>query len=301
MHHRFLTVQNKIIQMLESFEDKTKFLIDSWTREPKNLNLNNKLQGHGRTCVLANSQYFDQAGVNFSQVQGAELPPSATQNRPELAGQKFEAIGVSVVVHPKNPYVPTSHFNVRLFQSESGVWWVGGGFDLTPYYGFQEDCVTWHEHAREAVGEDLYLRFKKNCDQYFYLKHRQEPRGIGGLFFDDFNQGSLEECLKLLESVTEHYVQALKIIISRRKDIPYTQREIDFQRYRRGRYVEFNLIYDRGTLFGLQSGGRTESILMSLPPEVSFRYNWTPEENSPEAKLYQEFLIEKDWLAKQTQ
>jgi len=315
---RLLAIQKKITTMIERQEARDLFFIDNWVRE-NNLknNLKNNLEGSGRTCVLSKSQYFDQAGVNYSHVKGSSLPPSATAHRPELAGRKFEAMGVSVVIHPKNPYAPTSHFNVRFFQAlpleknqdnqnnqdQKPVWWIGGGFDLTPYYGFEEDCVSWHEHAREAVkkfgedlGQDLYSKFKKDCDTYFYLKHRQEPRGIGGLFFDDFNCLPLDQAIKMLESITEHYVQAYELIISKRKNSNYTQREIDFQRYRRGRYVEFNLIYDRGTLFGLQSGGRTESILMSLPPEVNFRYNWAPEKNSPEAELYEKFLITRDWV-----
>ncbi len=305
---RLLVIQKKITTMIERQDGQDQFLIDAWTREnkpenkPEN-NLKNNLEGSGRTCVLSKSLHFDQAGVNYSHVKGSSLPPSATAHRPELAGRKFEAMGVSVVIHPKNPYVPTSHFNVRFFQSESGIWWVGGGFDLTPYYGFEEDCVSWHQHAREAVkkfgedlGQDLYSKFKKDCDDYFYLKHRQEPRGIGGLFFDDFNSLPKDQTISMLESITDQYIQAYELIISRRKNINYTQREIDFQRYRRGRYVEFNLIYDRGTLFGLQSGGRTESILMSLPPEVNFRYNWAPEKNSPEAELYEKFLITRDWV-----
>ena len=293
----FLNIQKNIRDMVERQDEKSKFHIDLWERAEG---------GGGRTSVLSNGQYFDQAGVNFSHVFGKSLPPSASAHRPELAGRSFQAMGVSVVIHPKNPYIPTSHFNIRYFQAEPNInkpedapiGWVGGGFDLTPYYGFEEDCHEWHQRAREAVepfGENLYPRFKKNCDEYFYLKHRQEPRGIGGLFFDDFNLINLDQSLKMLENIANKYIQAYEAICSRRKDIIYGPREIDFQRYRRGRYVEFNLIYDRGTLFGLQSGGRTESILMSLPPEVSFKYDWKPEAGTPEADLYEKFLKPRDW------
>ncbi len=294
-----LTVQKNIITMVERQADQAdqadgqKFELDEWTRSEG---------GGGRTCVLKKGPVFDQAGVNFSHVFGNALPPSATAHRPELVGRSFQAMGVSVVIHPKNPYVPTSHFNIRYFQAEKPgekpVGWVGGGFDLTPYYGFEEDCRDWHQIAYESVrsfGEELYPKFKKDCDEYFYLKHRKEPRGIGGLFFDDFNQLPLDKSLEMLQSITAGYIQAYEKIVARRKDRSYGDREINFQRYRRGRYVEFNLIYDRGTLFGLQSGGRTESILMSLPPEVSFKYNWHPEIGSPEAELYEKFLKPREW------
>jgi len=221
-----------------------------------------------------------------------------------LANKSFEAMGVSVVIHPKNPYVPTSHFNVRYFKTGDGVTWIGGGFDLTPYYGFEEDCISWHAEAKSAVqpygkllNKNLYAEFKKNCDEYFYLKHRNEPRGIGGLFFDDFKLLNLKDSLNMLESITASYIRAYEAIVTRRKCLSYGEREKDFQKYRRGRYVEFNLIYDRGTLFGLQSGGRTESILMSLPPEVNFKYQWQPEKCSKEAELYEKFLIPKAWVS----
>jgi coproporphyrinogen III oxidase len=241
--------------------------------------------------------------VNFSHVYGNELPASATAIRPELAGASFHAMGVSVVIHPNNPYVPTSHFNVRVFlgqkHGQAPIWWFGGGFDLTPYYGFVEDCVHWHNMAKQACepfGHDLYPKFKNWCDDYFYLKHRQEARGIGGLFFDDFNSLGFDECFKFIQSVGNHYTAAYQTIVAKRKSMAYGERERQFQLYRRGRYVEFNLLYDRGTLFGLQSGGRTESILMSLPPTVNWRYNWQPEPGSAEEKLYSEFLPRRDWV-----
>ncbi len=258
--------------------------------------------GGGRSRVLADGAVFEQAGVNFSHVFGAGLPASATAHRPELAGRTFQALGVSLVIHPRNPYVPTSHANVRFFVAEKPgaepVWWFGGGFDLTPYYGFEEDCVHWHKTAKAACnpfGADYYLRFKKWCDEYFLLKHRNEPRGIGGLFFDDLNENGFKHCFGFLKSVGDHYVPAYLPIVQKRKATPYGERERDFQLYRRGRYVEFNLVYDRGTLFGLQSGGRTESILMSLPPLVKWRYDWKPAPGTPEAKLYEVFLKPRDW------
>jgi coproporphyrinogen III oxidase len=252
--------------------------------------------------VLSEEAVFEQAGVGFSHVHGPGLPPSATAQRPELAGRSFEALGVSLVFHPRNPYVPTTHMNVRFFLAEKPeaepVWWFGGGFDLTPYYGFEEDAVHWHRTAQaacEPFGAEVYPRFKTWCDEYFYLKHRGEPRGIGGIFFDDLNERGFEESFALQRSVGDHLLPAYLPILRRRKDTPYGERERDFQLYRRGRYVEFNLVWDRGTLFGLQSGGRTESILMSLPPLVRWRYNWNPEPGSPEARLYEEFLRPRDW------
>ena len=247
---------------------------------------------------------FEKAGINFSHVFGSGLPASATASRPELAGRSFQAMGVSLVIHPRNPYVPTSHANVRFFVAEKEgaepVWWFGGGFDLTPYYGYQARMPQhWHRMAREACtpfGETVYPRYKQWCDDYFFLKHRHEPRGIGGLFFDDLNEGGFEYCCALMMSVGNHYLPAYLPIVERRKDIAWGEREKDFQRYRRGRYVEFNLVYDRGTLFGLQSGGRTEAILMSLPPEVNWRYNWHPQPGTPEAELYELFLKPRDWL-----
>jgi coproporphyrinogen III oxidase len=254
--------------------------------------------------VITNGAVIEQGGVNFSHVFGTQLPASATAHRPELAGRSFQAMGVSLVIHPNNPFVPTSHANVRFFMAEKEgadpVWWFGGGFDLTPYYGNEDDCREWHQTAKTACdpfGADVYPRFKKWCDEYFYLKHRQEARGVGGLFFDDLNEWDFETSFAFMRSVGDHYIKAYRPIVNRRKDTPYNDEHRDFQLYRRGRYVEFNLVYDRGTIFGLQTGGRTESILMSLPPLVKWRYNWQPEPNSPEAKLYTDFLPHRDWLA----
>ncbi|HJX17222.1 MAG TPA: oxygen-dependent coproporphyrinogen oxidase [Acidiferrobacterales bacterium] len=290
-----LGLQDRICGALENEDGAQKFKEDAWER-PEG--------GGGRTRVLADGAVFEQAGVNFSQVFGTALPPSATAHRPELAGRAWQALGVSLVNHPRNPYVPTSHMNVRFFIAEKEgaepVWWFGGGFDLTPYYGFEEDSVHWHRTAKSACdpfGADYYLRFKKWCDEYFFLKHRNETRGVGGLFFDDLNELNFEHSFGFLKSVGDHYLPAYVPIVQKRKDTPYGERERDFQLYRRGRYVEFNLVYDRGTLFGLQSGGRTESILMSLPPLVKWRYNWRPEPGTPEARLYGAFLKPRDWLA----
>jgi coproporphyrinogen III oxidase len=293
-----LDLQQRICAAIEHVDGQAKFLHDDWTRPP-----GGHLAGDGRTRVLAEGAVFEQAGINFSHVKGASLPPSATAHRPELAGRRFEALGVSLVIHPRNPYIPTSHANVRFFiaekDGEAPVWWFGGGFDLTPYYGFDEDCIHWHTVAKaacEPFGADLYPKYKRWCDEYFFLKHRNEPRGIGGLFFDDLNEGGFERCFAFMQSVGDHYVPAYLPIVERRKDTPYGERERDFQLYRRGRYVEFNLVYDRGTLFGLQSGGRTESILMSLPPLVKWRYNWAPEPGTPEARLYEHFLQPREWV-----
>jgi coproporphyrinogen III oxidase len=290
-----LGLQDRICNTLEKEEGVQKFKEDAWER-PEG--------GGGRTRVLAEGAVFEQAGVNFSHVSGNQLPPSATAQRPELAGRAWQALGVSLVIHPRNPYVPTSHMNVRFFIAEKPgaepVWWFGGGFDLTPYYGFEEDCVHWHRTAKlacDTFGADYYQRLKKWCDEYFYLKHRDETRGIGGLFFDDLNESGFAHCFSFMRSVGDRYIDAYVPIVRKRKDTPYGERERDFQLYRRGRYVEFNLVYDRGTLFGLQSGGRTESILMSLPPLVKWRYNWRPEPGTPEARLYSEFLQARDWLA----
>ncbi|KTD22435.1 oxygen-dependent coproporphyrinogen oxidase [Legionella londiniensis] len=289
-----LSLQHHICSALESLDGKAQFHEDCWQREEG---------GGGITRTLTNGAVFEKAGVNFSHVTGAKLPISATAGRSELSGCRFTALGVSLVIHPDNPYVPTSHANVRFFVAEKEndfpVWWFGGGFDLTPYYGFQEDCIHWHQTAKRACdpfGKELYPRFKTWCDRYFYLPHRNEARGIGGLFFDDYNEVDFTHSFGLMQSIGDHYIKAYAPIVSRRKDIPYGEREKSFQLYRRGRYVEFNLIYDRGTIFGLQSGGRTESILMSLPPEVQWHYNWQPKENTPEAKLYSDFLPAKDWL-----
>ena len=286
-------LQNRVCAGFQAEDGGACFHEDAWERPGG---------GGGRTRVMRDGAVFEQAGINFSRVFGDKLPPSATAGRPELAGRGFQAMGVSLVVHPRNPYVPTSHANVRFFLAvEDGappVWWFGGGFDLTPYYGFEEDVIHWHRTAREACaafGDALYTRLKRWCDDYFFLKHRNEPRGVGGLFFDDFNEWGFERSFAFLRSVGDHYLRAYLPIVRRRKGMEYGERERTFQKYRRGRYVEFNLVYDRGTLFGLQSGGRTESILMSLPPEVSWRYDWHPEPNSPEAELYERFLKPQDW------
>jgi len=287
-------LQDRICKALEQIDGQNQFREDTWQREEG---------GGGRSRVLEEGGVFEKAGINFSHVRGNQLPASATAHRPELAGRSFEALGVSLVIHPRNPYVPTSHANVRFFvaekQDSDPVWWFGGGFDLTPYYGFEEDAVHWHLTAKQACqpfGETIYPRFKKWCDDYFFLKHRNEPRGIGGLFFDDFNELGFERSFALMKSVGDHYIPAYTPIVERRKDLPFGARERDFQMYRRGRYVEFNLVYDRGTLFGLQTGGRTESILMSLPPIVTWRYDWHPQPGSEEARLYEDFLRPKEWL-----
>ena len=288
-----LSLQDRICAAVEAEEGQVRFIEEAWERPGG---------GGGRSRVLSEGAVFEQAGVGFSHVFGPGLPPSATAQRPELAGRSFQALGVSLVFHPRNPYVPTTHMNVRFFLAEKEgaepVWWFGGGFDLTPYYGFEEDAVHWHRTARaacEPFGEDAYPRFKRWCDEYFFLRHRNEPRGIGGVFFDDMNEGGFERCFALLQSVGDHFLPAYLPILRRRKDTSWGERERDFQLYRRGRYVEFNLVWDRGTLFGLQSGGRTESILMSLPPLVRWRYNWQPEPGTPEARLYEDFLRPRDW------
>lgn len=290
-----LELQNRITLALAAEDGKGNFKEDLWERAEG---------GGGRSRVMTEGAVFEQAGVGFSHVYGGRMPASATAHRPELAGRAFQALGVSLVIHPHNPYVPTSHANVRFFIAEKPgadpIWWFGGGFDLTPYYGFEQDCEHWHRLAREAClpfGDDIYWQYKKWCDEYFFLKHRQEPRGIGGLFFDDLNENGFDHCFAFMRSVGDHYLPAYQPIVARRKNTPYGERERDFQLYRRGRYVEFNLVYDRGTLFGLQSGGRTESILMSLPPLVKWRYNWQPEPGTPEAKLYDVFLKPQNWLS----
>ncbi|MGW8248765.1 MAG: oxygen-dependent coproporphyrinogen oxidase [Acidiferrobacterales bacterium] len=289
-----LDLQDRICNMLEAEDGEGKFIEDNWERNGG---------GGGRTRVLSDGNVFEQAGVNFSHVHGESLPASATAQRPELSGRSFQAIGVSLVIHPKNPYVPTSHANVRFFIAEKEgaetVWWFGGGFDLTPYYPFREDVVHWHQVAHDACnpfGLQYYPRFKQWADEYFYLKHRDETRGVGGLFFDDLNEEGFDHSFGLMKSVGDHYIKAYQPIVNKRKGTKYGERERDFQLYRRGRYVEFNLVYDRGTLFGLQTGGRTESILMSLPPLVKWRYQWSPEPGSPEEKLYTDFLGARDWL-----
>ncbi len=256
----------------------------------------------GNTRVIS-GPVFEKGAVNFSHITGKQLPAAASARHPELVGKSFQALGVSLIMHPLNPYAPTTHLNLRFFiaeNTENGpVWWFGGGFDLTPFYGFVEDCQHWHRTAKQACdlfGKDLYPRFKKQCDEYFYLKHRQEPRGIGGIFFDDFHEWDFDTCVNFLKTLGDHFLKAYLPIIERRKDLSYGQREQSFQWYRRGRYVEFNLLQDRGTLFGIQSGGRTESILVSLPPTVHWHYQWQPEINSPEQQLYQEFLVAKNWI-----
>jgi coproporphyrinogen III oxidase len=290
-----LGLQDTICDAIEKIDGDRPFREDDWNR---------KEGGGGRSRVMEDAALFEKAGINFSHVFGNELPPSATAARPELAGRTFQAMGVSLVIHPRNPYIPTTHANVRFFIAEQDhadpVWWFGGGFDLTPYYGFEEDAVHWHRLAREACtpfGDEIYPKYKQWCDDYFYIRHREEPRGIGGLFFDDLNTGGFERCCSLMISVGNHFLPAYLPIVERRKDLAWGERERDFQAYRRGRYVEFNLVYDRGTLFGLQSGGRTEAILMSLPPQVRWRYDWHPEPGTPEAELYEVYLKPRDWLA----
>ncbi len=288
-----LDLQERICKELEDEDGHATFQEDNWQRQQG---------GEGRTRILTNGSVFEQAGINYSCVSGQSLPPSATAQRPDLAGRSFQAMGVSLVIHPCNPYVPTSHANVRFFvaekEGEEPVWWFGGGLDLTPVYLFEEDAIHWHtiiKAACDPFGDDVYDKYKKWCDEYFYLAHRGETRGVGGLFFDDLNEQGFEKSFAFLKSVGDHFIQAYRPIVNRRKDNPFSQRQRDFQLYRRGRYVEFNLVYDRGTLFGLQSGGRTESILMSLPPLVKWRYNWQPADGTDEARLY-DYLRPIDWL-----
>ncbi len=290
----FLNLQDQICKALEQQDGGQTFITDEWQREPL---------GGGRSRVLENGNVFEKGGVNFSHVGGASLPPSASAQRPELAGRSFQAMGVSLVIHPKNPLVPTSHANVRFFVAEAPgedpVWWFVGGFDLSPYYGFEEDCRHWHQTAHDAIlpfGQEYYPRFKKWCDDYFFMPHREEHRGVGGLFFDDFNELGFEKSFEFVKAVGQAYIDAYTPIVAKRKELEYSQQQREFQLYRRGRYVEFNLVYDRGTLFGLQSKGRTEAILMSLPPLVSWRYDWSPEENTEEAKLYTDYLVPRDWI-----
>ena len=290
----FRHLQAHICRHLAEVDPHAPWVDDRWERAEG---------GGGRSRVLKGGAVFEQAGVNFSHVRGARLPQTASARRPELAGRSFEATGVSLVIHPLNPHVPSSHANVRFFLAEKPgevpVWWFGGGFDLTPYYGVEADCVHWHENARrvcEPFGEDVYPRFKAGCDEYFFLKHRNESRGVGGLFFDDLNAWGFERCFEFVRRVGDGYLDGFGPIVERRKDTPYTPSQRDFQLYRRGRYVEFNLLYDRGTLFGLQSGGRTESILMSMPPLVRWEYNHQPQPGSPEAELVERFLQPRDWL-----
>lgn len=285
-----LDLQDRICAALEQEDGKASFVEDDW--------------GRGRSRIITDGAVIEKGGVNFSHVQGDAMPASATAHRPELAGRRYQAMGVSLVVHPLNPYVPTSHANVRFFvaekDGEAPVWWFGGGYDLTPYYGNRDDCRHWHQTAANACapfGDELYPRLKQWCDEYFYLKHRDEARGVGGLFFDDFNEQGFDHSFAFMRSVGDSFTQAYLPIVRRRRDTPWGERERQFQLYRRGRYVEFNLVFDRGTLFGLQSGGRTESILMSMPPLVRWEYNWQPDVGSPEESLYRDFLPHQDWLA----
>jgi coproporphyrinogen III oxidase len=309
-------LQNRIVSALESFDGKP-FLRDAWGRgpsvrpyahavnslPPEGAGAALERSGGGASCVIEEGNFFERGGVNFSHVTGEQMPASASAHRPELAGRRFEAMGVSLVLHPRNPYCPTVHMNVRFFvahpvAAEAPVWWFGGGMDLTPYYGFDEDARHFHRTCRDALapyGSDVYARYKKWCDDYFFLKHRNEPRGIGGIFFDDLSEGGFERCFALTQAVGNGFLEAYLPIVERRKTLAYGERERDFQAYRRGRYVEFNLVWDRGTLFGLQSGGRTESILMSLPPMVKWRYDWQPEPGSAEERLYTHFLKPRDW------
>ncbi len=284
-----LLLQKNIVDKLQAYEASQQFIADQWSHDQG---------GGGQSCVLENGTVFEKAGVNFSHVMGESLPASATASRPELKGKSFQAMGVSLVIHPRNPFVPTTHMNVRHFQAED-IWWFGGGFDLTPYYPFNEDVIHWHQMSKQACdpfGPDYYLRFKQWCDEYFYLKHRNETRGIGGLFFDDFNELGFEQSFAFMQSVGDHFLPAYLPLVNKRKDTDFDQKHRDFQSYRRGRYVEFNLVYDRGTLFGLQSGGRTESILMSMPPVAGWRYDWKPNAGSAEAELY-DYLKPHDWLS----
>ncbi|PSF13514.1 oxygen-dependent coproporphyrinogen oxidase [Marinobacter fuscus] len=287
-------LQERICQRLEAVDGQASFIRDSWDR-PEG--------GGGISRVISEGDVIEKGGVNFSHVMGATMPPSATAHRPHLAGAPWQAMGVSLVIHPENPYVPTSHANVRFFiatpENAEPVYWFGGGYDLTPYYGFDEDCVHWHQTARNACqpfGDSVYGDYKRWCDDYFYLKHRQEPRGVGGLFFDDYNTGDFDRDFAFMQAVGDSYIEAYEPIVQRRKAQPWGEREREFQLYRRGRYVEFNLVYDRGTLFGLQSGGRTESILMSLPPLVRWDYDRQPEPGSEEARLTDYFLTGRNWL-----
>lgn len=289
-----LDLQDRICAALAAEDGAADFAEDPWQRPGG---------GGGRSRVLSEGAVFEKGGVGFSHVFGTQLPPSASAHRPDLAGASWQAMGVSLVMHPRNPYAPTSHANVRFFIAEKPgmepVWWFGGGYDLTPYYGFEDDCVHWHRTARAACapfGEDVYPRYKRWCDEYFFLKHRNEARGVGGLFFDDLNEGGFERCFGFMRAVGDSYLDAYLPLVGRRKAMPHGERERQFQLLRRGRYVEFNLVYDRGTVFGLQTGGRTESILMSLPPLVRWAYNWQPEPGSEEALLGERFLTPRDWV-----
>jgi len=290
-----LSLQESICNGLAAIDGKADFRTDAWDRDSG---------GSGITRVISDGAVFEKGGVNFSHVFGEAMPASATATRPDLAGRAYQAMGVSLVIHPNNPFVPTSHANFRMFiaekDSEDPVWWFGGGYDLTPYYGFEEDCVHWHQTAKDSCanfGDKYYPMFKQQCDEYFHLKHRDEPRGVGGLFFDDFNELEFEQCFAFVQSMANSYLKAYGPIVEKRKDTPFTEQHKEFQEYRRGRYAEFNLVYDRGTVFGLQSGvGRIESILMSLPPVARWWYDWQPEEGTEEAKLYSDFLKPREWV-----
>lgn len=298
-----LGLQQKLCLAMEDYEPTARFRQDRWERSAG---------GGGLTQVLQAGALFESAGVNFSHVAGESMPGSASAHRPELSGRRFEALGVSLVLHPRNPYIPTTHMNVRFFKASKDnappVWWFGGGFDLTPYYPFEEDVIAWHRIAKmacEPFAPDVYPDYKEWADRYFYLPHRQETRGVGGLFFDDLNTSTwgwdFEQCFSFMRSIGDHFWKAYEPIIQKRQTIPFGEREQAFQRYRRGRYAEFNLIYDRGTLFGLQSGGRTESILMSLPPQAAWQYEWVPEKGTPESQLYERYLVPQDWLSLNTE
>lgn len=293
-----IDLQERITQNVVKRDEQGQLLIDPWKKGPQET-----LQGHGESRVFDRGQVFEKAGFNFSHIRGSKLPPAATKARPELVGAEYQALGVSVVMHPLNPYVPTSHMNVRYFEAETSegnkVWWFGGGFDLTPYYGFEQDCVHWHQTAKNVCmpfGDNVYPKLKQRCDEYFSVKHRDEPRGIGGLFYDDLHEWGFEKSFEFMQKVGDGYLEAYLPIVDKRKDTNYDERERDFQLHRRGRYVEFNLVHDRGTLFGLQSKGRIKSILMSMPPLVKWEYDYQAEPGSPEEKLLTDFLINKDWV-----
>ena len=288
-----LDLQDNIISMIFKY-DNSKFIKDEWSRDEG---------GGGVTCILQNGNVFDKVGVNFSDISGDHLPAAATKLRPELKGRNYQAMGVSVVCHPKNPHVPTVHLNVRLFiaysENSNRIWWFGGGFDMSQYYGYEEDAIHWHKTAKDLCipfGKDIYDQYKKDCDDYFYIKHRNEPRGIGGIFFDDLNTWDFKNCFDFIKSVGNGFIKAYDPIVDKRLHETYNEQQKDFQLFRRGRYVEFNLVYDRGTLFGLQSNGRTESILMSMPPLVKWTYKYNIEKNSLEEKLYNDFLVPKKWI-----
>ena len=291
-----INLQNDICEEFGGLDSKSSFDKDVWERDDG--------RGSGITRVISNGSLFEKGGVNFSIISGDRMPKSATESRPELEGRKFKAVGISLVLHPDNPFIPTTHANLRFFiaenEKEEPLWWFGGGFDLTPYYGFEEDVIYWHQVANNACkpfGDKIYDRYKKWCDDYFYLSHRNEQRGIGGLFFDDLNEGGFDSCFEFMKSIGNHFVEAYKPIVLKRQETPYTEKQKDFQLYRRGRYVEFNLVQDRGTLFGLQSGGRTESILMSLPPKVKWIYQFNISPNSEEEKLTNYYLKPRDWIS----